>query len=101
MNTTNWLFILSFHTATAPVKGKKRDPMQLTRTDWPDDALDGCVNLPSAPCVGRTEQPSFGISIGWNEPDKLWKPFIAIHFWHWLLQIGWLIDLKGEEDAQK
>lgn len=33
--------------------------------------------------------PMFGISIGWNTTNLL-KPFVAVDFWHWLIQIGWL-----------
>jgi len=41
-------------------------------------------------------QPEFGILIAWNEPKKLWKPWIAITCWHWSLRIGFLFDWDKE-----
>lgn len=35
--------------------------------------------------------PMLGISIGWNTTNLL-KPYIAVEFWHWLVQIGWLVN---------
>ena len=35
-------------------------------------------------------QPSFGFSIGWNEPKKPWKPFVVIDLWNIRIDIGWL-----------
>lgn len=35
-------------------------------------------------------QPSFGLQIGWNEPKKLWKPYIIIDLWNVRIDTGWL-----------
>lgn len=37
------------------------------------------------------EQPKFGLTIGWNEPKKFWKPFFVINFWNLSVNVGWLI----------
>lgn len=68
--------------------------MNITKTTWDDAHIrqSGAVNLPTEPCVTKEDQPSFGLSIFWNEPAKWWKPAIAIYFWHWHVQVGWLFD---------
>lgn len=38
------------------------------------------------------QQPGFGIELRWNDPVAWWKPFLAVRFWWWLLQIGWLVE---------
>ena len=64
--------------------------MNISRTEWPEDGLTSLPNSLGA-CAGvGNEQPSFGITICWNEPKKLWKPCFVLDFWHWKLQIGWL-----------
>jgi hypothetical protein len=40
--------------------------------------------------ASTSEQPGFSIAIGWNEPHKIFKPYIAVQFWHWHIQAGWL-----------
>ena len=69
--------------------------MQIEHTHWTDEDIKSCTDagcktdflfIPDA----GPYQPEFGMTIGWNEPRKFWKPFVVIFCWHWKVQIGWL-----------
>jgi len=31
-----------------------------------------------------------GFQLGWNEENKLWKPYLLLELWWWQIQVGWL-----------
>ena len=69
--------------------------MEVEHTYWTDKEIEACKEgghkTEFLVCIdGGPYQPSFGLCIGWNEPKKLWKPFVVVDFWHWKVSIGWL-----------
>jgi len=67
--------------------------MEVIKTQWPQETIDRCNKAGGSEFLGTFDniyQPEFGIKIGWNEPKKLWKPFIVLSFWHYHIQVGWL-----------
>jgi hypothetical protein len=72
--------------------------MEIRNTNWNEKVYSdagGINTVSAAPVIGPLEhQPAFGFEIGWNEPRKLWKPYFALHFYVWNIQIGWLWDFK-------
>jgi hypothetical protein len=62
--------------------------MKIDKTHWNQDKYEVSPTV----CADEGElQPGFGAEIAWNTKNLL-KPFLVIHFWHWRIQIGWLVD---------
>lgn len=41
--------------------------------------------------IQSEEQPGFGFKIIWNEPSKIFKPCLILHFWSLKIQAGFLL----------
>lgn len=68
--------------------------MNITKTEWPQDTIDRCNEAGGSNCLitfdKEIQQPEFGLKIGWNEPKKLWKPYIVLYICRYTIQLGWL-----------
>ena len=67
--------------------------MEVNKTQWTQETVDKCNETGGTDFLTTFDsccQPEFGIKIGWNEPKRLWRPFVVIRFWHYHIQIGWL-----------
>lgn len=62
--------------------------MKIDKTHWNTDEYKVS---PAATFDDDREQPSFGVKILWNTLNIL-KPVLVVHFWHWRIQIGWLVE---------
>lgn len=61
--------------------------MNLVKTTW--EPLDD-IEPTMGGAQSFREQPGFGFGVGFNEPTKLWHPYLVLTLWHWVFQIGWL-----------
>ena len=66
--------------------------MQIAKSDYQalNEECPELKNELSAVFVTDDFQPQFSIELGWNEPKKLWRPFLCIVVWRWALRVGWL-----------
>lgn len=76
------------------VKGEK---MKKYKTQW-TEYHEGSVLIltPDKTIIKNESQPSFGISINWNDPKRILKPFFIIDFWHIHINIGFLADIPDD-----
>lgn len=64
--------------------------MKIEKTEWDGLEYAGEISFAIFGNDSR-EQPGFGWELLWNT-NNLLKPVLVIHFWHWRIQIGWLVD---------
>jgi hypothetical protein len=64
--------------------------MNITKKEWNREE----IKKETVPWISISRdtiayQPSFGIQLGFNEPQKPWKPFLIVDIWNIRIDVGW------------
>jgi hypothetical protein len=65
--------------------------MNVTKTDWQPGKYGSNTNDMRIYAEKFEHSPCFSFMVGFNEPDKPWKPYFVIDLWNIHITFGWLL----------